>query len=338
MLATACSSQYDTKENLLATGATISAAIAPTQVSSTPAVAATAVATCVGVPCTGQISIVFSASMNTALTQTLTTAIYNGTDYSNIVPNAGTTYAWSTTTLPNDTLTVATSWYWFPENSQIQYTLATSGLQDVSANAIAAPLQGTFTTTAPLPPFAIPDSGQTLCYDNSASIACTGSGGAFPNQDADFANMPAARSYVGPTLSGASDYTTTDNTTGLIWKSCSEGLSGAACATGIATTLTWYQALNQCAALNSANVGAGYASKKKWRLPTQAELESLTDISVNNPAINTASFPATQAMSYWSSTTYAPSAANAWQVSYNYGYSFDSSKTYYYYVRCVTNP
>ncbi len=53
-----------------------------------------------------------------------------------------------------------------------------------------------------------------------------------------------ARSYTGPTAHGTytSDYTTTDNATGLIWKTCSQGLSGAICATGTATTMNWQDA------------------------------------------------------------------------------------------------
>ncbi|HNM06711.1 MAG TPA: chitobiase/beta-hexosaminidase C-terminal domain-containing protein, partial [Leptospiraceae bacterium] len=52
------------------------------------------------------------------------------------------------------------------------------------------------------------------------------------------------RSYSGPTQNKTftSDYTTTDNATGLIWKTCSQGLSGANCAAGSATVMNWADA------------------------------------------------------------------------------------------------
>ncbi len=52
------------------------------------------------------------------------------------------------------------------------------------------------------------------------------------------------------------------------------------------------------------NSGAGYKNHTDWRLPNINELESLVDLSVTNPAINTTVFPSTQAEAYWSSTTY----------------------------------
>ncbi|MBS0617724.1 MAG: hypothetical protein JSR44_06010 [Spirochaetes bacterium] len=104
------------------------------------------------------------------------------------------------------------------------------------------------------------DTGQTTCYNASASQAC-GDLVNFPYQDADFANIPAARSFTGPTQhpTYTSDYTTADNVTGLVWRTCSEGLSGAACATGTAGafTLSPDTATPQCLSLNAANGGAG---------------------------------------------------------------------------------
>ncbi len=152
----------------------------------------------------------------------------------------------------------------------------------------------------------------------------------------------AARGYTGPTAHGTytGDYTTTDNATGLVWKTCTQGLSGATCATGTAVTLTWANAsadvANGCNALNSANSGNGYAGLKTWRLPTIQELETLSDYSRTNPSIDTTVFPATLAKSYWSSTTFAAFTTNAWVVSFSSGevsYFVNSNSSY---VRCVS--
>jgi Protein of unknown function (DUF1566)/Chitobiase/beta-hexosaminidase C-terminal domain len=151
----------------------------------------------------------------------------------------------------------------------------------------------------------------------------------------------AARGYTGPTAHGTytGDYTTTDNATGLVWKTCTQGLSGATCATGTAVTLTWANAsadvANGCNALNSANSGNGYAGLKTWRLPTIQELETLSDYSRTNPSIDTTVFPATL-KGYWSSTTFAANSTYAWFVSFAGGevsYFVNSSSSY---LRCVS--
>jgi PBP1b-binding outer membrane lipoprotein LpoB len=54
-------------------------AVAPTLSSSTPADASANIAPCTGNPCKGKIVLVFNESMNTGLTQTLTTEIHDGT-------------------------------------------------------------------------------------------------------------------------------------------------------------------------------------------------------------------------------------------------------------------
>lgn len=153
-----------------------------------------------------------------------------------------------------------------------------------------------------------------------------------------------ARSYTGPTQHGTytGDYTTKDNATGLVWKTCSQGLSGATCATGGPVLLDWANAsdhaTNGCTALNSANAGSGYAGTKTWRLPTRQELELLPDYSRHNPAINTTAFPGTDVLTYWSSTTYAANTSNAWNVSFVDGNVSSSGKTAPSYVRCVSGP
>jgi hypothetical protein len=196
----------------------------------------------------------------------------------------------------------------------------------------------------------VPDSGQTGCYWNNGSTwtadaSCAqsyvvGDANKPYGQDAHYANKPTARSFTGSTQYGATtDYTTKDNVTGLTWKTCSEGQTwnGTTC-TGTASTMTWYSAVNGCAALNTANSGAGYSGRTDWRLPTRAELESLPDYSTSNPAIDAAKFPATVARYYWSSTAFASDPADAWVVSFGDGDSGYDDRTVSSQVRCVAGP
>ena len=267
-------------------------------VSTTPANAATNVAPCTGNPCIAKIVLAFSKPMSTNVTPTLSAEIHDGTGYIS-APITSTVFSWSTTTNTNDTLTISIGWSRFPEVSQIRYTLPASALKNAFGEILAADIQQSFTTAGSGQTFTMPDTGQTQC---SSGITGTGAMAACPQsltgQDGDFVDTPNARSFTGPTLYGTNDYTTKDNVTGLVWKTCSEGLSGSTCAAGSATTLTWYNALNQCGILNSANSGAGYGGQKTWRLPTSMELESLPNLGTFSPAIDTAYFPATVSADY----------------------------------------
>jgi hypothetical protein len=155
------------------------------------------------------------------------------------------------------------------------------------------------------------------------------------------AQLGVARNFTGPTAHPlfTSDYTTTDNATGLVWKTCSQGLSGATCASDTAVTLTWdnasADATNGCTALNSTNSGNGYAGIKNWRVPTRIELSTLTDSGkTTSPTINVTAFPATVVGGYWSSA-YAQFTTYAWYVNFLDGSVNTGNKTSAYYVRCV---
>ncbi|HMV41095.1 MAG TPA: DUF1566 domain-containing protein [Leptospiraceae bacterium] len=179
-------------------------------------------------------------------------------------------------------------------------------------------------------------TGQTLCWDAVGNpTTCTGT-----KHDGDLQNG-ITRSYTGPTQNSTytSDYTSTDNVTGLVWKTCSQGLSGATCASGTIAPMNWQDAQtgsNGCSSLNALNSGNGYAGKKDWRLPTRQEVETLTDRGRNNPAIDPTPFPATSG-SYWTSTAYGLNTANAWTVQYNAGSMNNVVKTdNTVNVRCVS--
>jgi Protein of unknown function (DUF1566) len=122
--------------------------------------------------------------------------------------------------------------------------------------------------------------------------------------------------------------TITHNLTGLMWKQCAQGLSGAGCATGTIATMTWSGAL----AVAVADTTAGYAD---WRLPNKKELESIVESCGYQPAINQSLFPATPGSSFWSGSSYAPIPTGAWFVNFGDGYADFVVKTGVNYVRLV---
>jgi len=121
------------------------------------------------------------------------------------------------------------------------------------------------------------------------------------------------------------DGTVTHTVTDLMWKKCSEGLSGASCATGTIIAGTWGQAFGAVAA---ANVD-GYAGHRDWRLPNIRELNSIVETGCFNPAINLNRFPATaNSNDYWSSTPYADDpGGQVWGQQSERGFSFPRSRT-----------
>jgi len=189
-------------------------------------------------------------------------------------------------------------------------------------------------------PFA--DTGQTSCSStgtgDGAMAACPQT---VTGQDGDHVNKPTMRSFTGPTQHATftNDYTTKDNVTGLVWRSCSEGQSGSDCATGSALTYTLSPdtASPQCTTLNSANSGAGYAGRTNWRLPTIEELSTLVNLSNGVLAIDSVNFPATAASAYWSSSTHVITPTTAWRVNFIDGIVGNVNKTTAYGVRCVSN-
>jgi len=124
------------------------------------------------------------------------------------------------------------------------------------------------------------------------------------------------------------DGTVQDKTTGLVWKRCSEGQSGAVCENGAAVTYNWRDALSLAAA-------SDFAGAKGWRLPTITELATLLEYQCTMPAINLQVFPSTPATNFWSATPYAGYVNGAWTLNFNDGVHDNSSKNYRLYVRLV---
>lgn len=139
-------------------------------------------------------------------------------------------------------------------------------------------------------------------------------------------DIPASAPDSRFTANGAG--TVTDRATGLIWKQCAEGLSGADCLTGSATAFSWLQALQQAET-------SVFAGSSLWRLPNKKELASLVEQRCYDPAINARFFPNTPSSWFWSSSPYAGSAYGAWYVYFGDGGVNLSFKDNAIYVRLV---
>jgi len=163
----------------------------------------------------------------------------------------------------------------------------------------------------------VPKTGQTISYQ-TWDDGYHKKGVAWPNP----------RFTVGTGVDGTN--CVTDNLTGLMWTRN---------ANLAVVTMTWSNAVLYCQAV----AGLGWFGYSDWRLPNRRELLSLIDDSRINPALcNTAGTggctnndPFTYVKSdnfYWSSTTYAGVADDAWAVFVGGGDVWLRPKTGSYYV------
>lgn len=147
----------------------------------------------------------------------------------------------------------------------------------------------------------LPKTGQTVCYDAAGNRleSCAGTG-----QDAE---RQLGVAIPSPRFIDNDDGTVTDNLTGLVW------LRNAGCF----LERSWDQAFTDAAALNSGECGlTDNSTEGQWRLPNVKELQSLLDISGTTFEGTGSVFPNLEA-SYWSSTTHATFAENAWVTMYD---------------------
>ena len=138
--------------------------------------------------------------------------------------------------------------------------------------------------------------------------------------------------------------TVTDQATNLMWKQCSEGLSGVNCADGAQTFHTWQDAL---ALPELLNADVGFGGYHDWRLPNIKELQSLAAYNCTAPSINATVFPygAFEPINpYWSNSPVIDSPLSAdnrsWVLS-NDGLAITflrTSNNKVRLVRTVTNP
>jgi hypothetical protein len=117
----------------------------------------------------------------------------------------------------------------------------------------------------------LPDTGQTICYNNSGSITCPTAGEPFYGQDAQYqSNIPQ--------YTDNGDGTITDNITGLMWQQDPDFNGDGAI--NSKDKKGWEDAVVAATSFNLA----GYTD---WRLPTIKELYSLIDFSGITGTVNT---------------------------------------------------
>jgi hypothetical protein len=113
------------------------------------------------------------------------------------------------------------------------------------------------------------------------------------------------------------DGTVTDRITALVWQR------------EVPAMMTWADAMAYCPTLT-------LGGHNDWRLPTEVELVSLLDDSVETgPMIDATVFPGTPENYFWSSLRMAGSPDNSWQVDFAGGGSYEAGQTAPLYVRCV---
>ena len=125
----------------------------------------------------------------------------------------------------------------------------------------------------------------------------------------------AASRFEGARFVDNADGTLTDLVTGLMWKRCPEGLTGDGCAEGAVSNKVWGVAMKTA----RDSTFAGYDD---WRLPNLKEIQTLVDVSKNNPAQDTTVFPnPTNVLNYWtSSLTKKPDPlTQSWKINFQRG-------------------
>ncbi len=188
---------------------------------------------------------------------------------------------------------------------------------------------------------ALPDTGQTKCYNDTAEITCPAPGEDFYGQDAQYVTNP--RSYTKLDASGndlpdtATSWTMVrDNVTGLIWEVKTDDGS----VHDRDNEYTWYDSNPETNGGNAGTPGDGtdtedfisalnsenFGGHSDWRLPTIKEMASISSMGTYDPAIDAEYFPNTQSSSYWSATSNPYDTSCAWCVTFHNG---EDSKNHY---------
>lgn len=167
----------------------------------------------------------------------------------------------------------------------------------------------------------------------------TGQTTSFSSGDDGNKNLGTLRSFSGPTPHSVytSDFTTTDNITGLVWKTCAEGSTGSNCGGGSLQSNTWSSAPSYCTSLNSNNSNNGFAGRTNWRITSKQELESIIHYGASNEAIYATNFPTNGQLlgPIWASEEY--DISTAWIIDESNGYSFNLAKgNSAVFIRCVS--
>jgi Protein of unknown function (DUF1566)/Secretion system C-terminal sorting domain len=169
--------------------------------------------------------------------------------------------------------------------------------------------------------------------DDASKIWCTNAGGGIGNHPKTETisaggtkpfHVRAVRDVKTPTTITAhftdnGNGTITDNLTNLVWQK-----------TLNINALSWEDALKYAENLTFANAS-------DWRLPNIKELQSISDMSVGSPSINTTFFPTIGVKKYWSSTSLPNQTTKAWYLQTQFGITTYDEKTLTNNVICVRN-
>ncbi len=173
----------------------------------------------------------------------------------------------------------------------------------------------------------------TYQYNNASQVWCINAGGGIGNKPkietisaggTKHYHVLAVRDRLKPQVINNRyldnlDGTITDNLTDLIWQKVPN-----------VSTLAWEDALNYAEGLSLAN-------NTNWRLPNIKELQSITDFTTTNPAVNTAKFGISGTKKFWSSTSLPNQTTKAWFWDTQFGITTYDLKTVANYVLCVSS-
>jgi Protein of unknown function (DUF1566) len=121
-------------------------------------------------------------------------------------------------------------------------------------------------------------------------------------------------------FSDNNDGSITDNLTNLVWQK-----------TPAPDSMTWENAL-----VYAQNLSIG--GQNDWRVPNIKELQSLSDVSMANPAVSTAIFPNIGIKKYWASTSLPNQITRAWYLDTRFGITTYELKTGKFNLICVRGP
>jgi hypothetical protein len=166
----------------------------------------------------------------------------------------------------------------------------------------------------------LPDTGQTICYDESGEVVDCASGSC-PGQDGFYQTGCAAEGR----FIDNGDGTVSDTCTGLMWQKDTADTNGDG-ARDVSDGLSWCHALAYCEDLT-------FGGHDDWRLPNVRELQSIVDYGRIGPAIDPVF--STFFGGYWSSTSSAGGYGVAWLVFFGSGAVFGEVNSTDGYVRAV---
>jgi len=179
----------------------------------------------------------------------------------------------------------------------------------------------------------IPDTGQTECFNTQTSITCPSETDPFYGQDAQFSISPQI--FVKLDINGnvlpddAINWSMVrDQTTGLVWEVKTDDQSFH----DKDNLYNFYYLEEKFIKQLNQNSFGGFSD---WRIPEITELNTLTNIHHDRPAINPTYFPNCQAYDYWTATAHVNDSSQGWCVSFFHGNDSIQSRQSKFYVRAV---